>query len=369
MTSNFPPPTHNEGFMKPVIDRHHPEEESISLTDPESIVCQEFMRVNLPKLGVLGDFRNWFVMNNQDLILDDKRPAPFEAKLAEGDSRDKLADYLDVSHGQLDKMENIVQGVEQGLIPEEILERIDNGKTTINEAYKRVIKEEKKQELLKEKSKIDLPETCQLYNMDFRDIDSEIPDNSIDLIFTDPPYGQEAIPLYADLAEFASRKLKDGGSLVTYAGQYALPQIHEKLGKNLKYWWEICVKHGGAHSKMFGRGVYVYWKPLLWYVKGEKPQYAETMIDFIQSAPPEKVLHEWEQSVIEADHVIRKIGVENQIVVDPFMGSGTTGIAALNLNRKFIGIEIDKERFEIAKQRISKVVNEKEKLEIKCLKK
>ena len=56
---------------------------------------------------------------------------------------------------------------------------------------------------------------------------------------------------------------------------------------------------------------------------------------------------------MEAAHVIRELTVENQIIVDPFMGSGTTGIAAINLNRKFIGIEIDKERFEIARHRIN----------------
>ena len=49
---------------------------------------------------------------------------------------------------------------------------------------------------------------------------------------------------------------------------------------------------------------------------------------------------------------LKPLTVENQIVLDPFMGSGTTGIAALNLNRKFIGIEIDKERFEIARANI-----------------
>ena len=55
---------------------------------------------------------------------------------------------------------------------------------------------------------------------------------------------------------------------------------------------------------------------------------------------------------VEAEHVIRALTVENQIILDPFMGSGTTGIAALNLKRKFIGIEIDKERFEIAQANI-----------------
>ena len=77
------------------------------------------------------------------------RPNKNSAKLAElgKESRDKIADYLGVSHGQLDKMENIVQGVEQGLIPEDTLERIDNRKTTINKVNKDLQTERIKQEL------------------------------------------------------------------------------------------------------------------------------------------------------------------------------------------------------------------------------
>ena len=56
----------------------------------------------------------------------------------------------------------------------------------------------------------------------------------------------------------------------------------------------------------------------------------------------------------EADHIISHLTVgENQIVFDLFMGSGTTGIAALNLKRRFIGIEKDKKYFDIAKNNLT----------------
>lgn len=45
--------------------------------------------------------------------------------------------------------------------------------------------------------------------------------------------------------------------------------------------------------------------------------------------------------------------LENQLILDPFMGSGTTGRACKNLNRNFIGIELDKKYFEIARERIN----------------
>ena len=51
-------------------------------------------------------------------------------------------------------------------------------------------------------------------------------------------------------------------------------------------------------------------------------------------------------------NLIVNSSLENGIVFDPFMGSGTTGLAALELNRKFIGIELNEEYFELSKQRI-----------------
>ena len=54
---------------------------------------------------------------------------------------------------------------------------------------------------------------------------------------------------------------------------------------------------------------------------------------------------------VEAEYIIKNLTIENQTVLDPMMGSGTTGIAALNLNRKFIGIEINSTTFEIARSK------------------
>ena len=65
------------------------------------------------------------------------------------------------------------------------------------------------------------------------------------------------------------------------------------------------------------------------------------MSDLIISSRPEKVLHDWEQSTVEAEHVYRILTVENQKILDPFVGAGSTAIAAINLNWKFIGVDID----------------------------
>ncbi|MGA7044126.1 MAG: DNA methyltransferase [Nitrososphaeraceae archaeon] len=74
----------------------------------------------------------------------------------------------------------------------------------------------------------------------------------------------------------------------------------------------------------------------------------------INSKPPDKTLNDWAQSTVESEYLISKLTLENQIVFDPLMGTGTTGIAALKLKRQFFGIEKDVETFEDAKRNITK---------------
>ena len=59
----------------------------------------------------------------------------------------------------------------------------------------------------------------------------------------------------------------------------------------------------------------------------------------IESKPHDKTLNDWAQNTLEAQYLISKLTVENQIVFDPMMGTGTTGIAFLKLKRQFLGTE------------------------------
>ena len=76
--------------------------------------------------------------------------------------------------------------------------------------------------------------------------------------------------------------------------------------------------------------------------------------DLIESQPVSKEVHDWQQSTVEAQHMIKALTVENQTVLDPFGGSATTGIAALQLGRRFIGIEINEVHYSNAAQRLAK---------------
>jgi DNA modification methylase len=205
---------------------------------------------------------------------------------------------------------------------------------------------------------------------DFSEIDSKkaIPDNSIDLILTDPPYGEQYLYLYEALAKLAVRVLNPGGSLVFIVGHIIMDKViiifdkysidkFENRKSGLKFWCPFYLKHSGNHTKIHARHIFAEGKPTLWYVKGDKVNelvISNTMSDFIESNRPAKFLHEWEQSLTEAKYLINNLTLENHsIVLDPMMGTGTTGIAALKLNRKFIGIEKDLHTFQMARIQVS----------------
>lgn len=70
----------------------------------------------------------------------------------------------------------------------------------------------------------------------------------------------------------------------------------------------------------------------------------------------ESGLHPTQKNTLLMEWLIKIHSNENQVILDPFMGSGTTGVACKNLNRKFIGIELDENYFNIAKDRIESIV-------------
>jgi DNA modification methylase len=67
----------------------------------------------------------------------------------------------------------------------------------------------------------------------------------------------------------------------------------------------------------------------------------------------EKVKHSSQKPIALMERCVLLCSKENDTILDPFMGSGSTGVACKNLNRTFIGIEANKEHFELAKHRIN----------------
>lgn len=193
-----------------------------------------------------------------------------------------------------------------------------------------------------------------LFHDDFRVIcRKEIPDNSINLILTDPPYDTQHFYLYETLGTESFRMLKECGSLLTYAPHYALPQIFDCM-KNcgLSYWWTFAVVHSGGGTRMYKQKLWIGWKPILWFVKGDKPNSSKNIFDIVKSQSIDEVLNIWEQPTVVSDYFIQNLTVENETILDPMMGSGTTGLSALRLGRKFIGIDINESNFLASQNRL-----------------
>ncbi len=225
---------------------------------------------------------------------------------------------------------------------------------------------------------------------DSRDVIKRIPDNSIDFILTDPPYnlGQHStgnIPLPGrsamnnDVAEWDMidfnpeewadefiRILKPTGNLFIFTS-------YNQLGR-----WYNCLDHKFDTSnfmiwhktnpapKIFKAGflnscemIFTCWnKKHTWNFISQ----AE-MHNFIESPicmRPERLAdpkHPAQKPVSILKKMIEIASNSDDIIFDPFMGVGSTGIAALELNRRFIGVELDKTYFDAAKRRIESVIN------------
>lgn len=197
--------------------------------------------------------------------------------------------------------------------------------------------------------------SAQVVHGDFREQGHVVEDGSVDLVFTDPVYHREAIPLYADLAKFAERVLVEGGSLICYVGHFAIPEVLPLMTPHLTYWWMCSVVHTGGNTTLMGKGVSVGFKPLLWFVKGSRR--TKTIVrDCVVSSPGKKTLdHEWAQGEAEARCYIEHLSRKNSLIVDPYCGGGTTGVAAVKLGRKFIGFEIEPATARKAEARIARV--------------
>lgn len=176
--------------------------------------------------------------------------------------------------------------------------------------------------------------------------------DSVDLMFTDPPYPGEFLPLWSDLGELAAKALKPGGLLIAYSGQLYLPEAMSRLAEHLDYWWMNAITHVGAFFQMRARHVQVGWKPLLVYRKpgGDLPPWIN---DIVTDGVREKSGHDWQQSEAEAGYWVEKITQPGDLVVDPFLGSGTTAAVAKRLGRRFVGCDVDPLAVQRTKERVA----------------
>ena len=230
-----------------------------------------------------------------------------------------------------------------------------------------------------------------IYKGDCLEILPTINDSSVDMIMADLPYGTTACkwdsiiplePLWKEL----NRISKPNAAMVFNAAQPFTTTLATSNMSNFRYEW-IWEKSQGTNPMNVKvmplkshENILVFYNkkptynPQMWYstpysgfsseqskigeVYGsaksrhrdnpEGSRYPKTILKFKQ----EKGLHPTQKPVGLMEYLIQTYTNKGDVVLDPTMGSGTTGVACINTDRKFIGVEREKEYFEIAESRI-----------------
>ena len=230
----------------------------------------------------------------------------------------------------------------------------------------------------------------------------DIPDKSIDAIICDLPYGvtnmkwDSVLPLDL-LWEQYKRIIKDGGAIVLTASQPFTSALIMSNPKMFKYAcvWEKSKATGFLNAKIrplvahedivvFCKGTPVYYPQMTKggaynkgvrkkqtnddvygsfnqvEVKSEGLRYPRSVQYFKTAESEGKTYHKTQKPIALMEYLIKTYTNEGEVVLDNTFGSGTTGVACVNTNRGFIGMELDDKYFEIAKERIEKAIAEKE---------
>ena len=234
-----------------------------------------------------------------------------------------------------------------------------------------------------------------LMNGDCLELMKQVKDESIDLVLADLPFGMTAnqwdsvIPL-APLFEHYQRIIKPHGAVILFGmgkfGAQLIMNAPAKLPYRYDWIWEKAMPVGFLWSHHMPlrahENVYVFYKHLPTYhpqmrlgfnpykAKRSKPgknyecpsgNYTPHQssgerfpIDVIKFSNGNRNGHPTQKPVDLLQYLIKTYTDEGMIVLDNTMGSGSTGVAAVSLNRNFIGMELDEDYFKIAKERIKK---------------
>lgn len=176
---------------------------------------------------------------------------------------------------------------------------------------------------------------------DMRQIMYDFEPESVDAIITDPPYPKENMALFEALAIMANRVLKPDGSLFVMVPTTYLPDIMALMTPHINYYWTLPILTGNKapRAPIFQKRVLSFWKPVLWFRKNKYtgPQVSDIIRARVSSK--DKEFHKWGQNLTTMADIVIRFTKPGDIILDPFNGSGTTGLAAERYEREYIGID------------------------------
>lgn len=193
-----------------------------------------------------------------------------------------------------------------------------------------------------------------------------IPDESIDIILTDPPYGlskegiygDESLTTFYEILPECYRVLKRNSWFITFFSTKFLPYVFRR--NPFSYFWQIIFysPRGEVKSPI---GITKYMSILV-FKKGN-PEIIQPSRDLFEHIPGTKMIEPDEGFINHPSpkpkHLIIKLlkmfSKENDLVLDPFIGSGSTAVACKLLRRNFIGFEISPKYIKIAERRLKNI--------------
>lgn len=216
----------------------------------------------------------------------------------------------------------------------------------------------------------------ELYKGDFRDKMSLIEDESLDAIITDIPYNISRDSGFSsmgrkglDFGEWDKGfqeedlkvlvpKLKKGGSFFCFHAFEQFSLVKEALG-DLECKDRVIWRKSNAMPRNRDRRYVVNIEMASWYVKKGSPwtfnrqndTYDESVLTY-PVVPGKGRIHPTEKPLELMEEIVLRHTKEGDVVLDPFLGSGTTGLACVLLGRNFLGIERENDYFEKASSRI-----------------
>lgn len=239
--------------------------------------------------------------------------------------------------------------------------------------------------------------TVKLFQGDCLEVLNQVADNSVDLVLTDTPYGTTAckwdsvIP-FEPMFKHIWRVLKPKGACLLFGSEPFSSALRMSQIKYFKYDWIWVKSQAVGHLNAWRQPmrntetISVFYKKQIKYspilkdkdLKNIRPQtnrtkksdcYGYHKLDS-HKCPPDKTMpkttiefnnaqgtiHPTQKPVPLLEYLIKTYTLEGETVLDFTMGSGSTGVAAVNLGRKFIGIELDNKYFKIAEDRIKGAV-------------
>ena len=228
----------------------------------------------------------------------------------------------------------------------------------------------------------------ELMHGDCLELMKDIPDGSVDLVLTDPPYlikyktnrrknknhdfcteilNDDNYELISFYIKECYRILKNDTAMYMFCNcdkADFFKQELQKAGfkiKNMIIWVKNNWTAGDLKAQ-FGK----QYEIIFLVNKGRKYFNGKRLTDIwcFDKVAGKNQQHQNQKPVDLLEQCILKHSNENEIVFDGFMGSGSTGVACVNTNRRFIGIELDDKYFEIAKQRINAAIRDKKRTEI-----